>query len=248
MELFILGVESPYPRRGRATLGYTLMQEGFLLVLETGFGIHRRLAEEGLLDRVEGILLSHLHCDHSADLPAVILGVTVGRGRKEPLPVYLPPGEVARLREWLCACGFAFVLEHTDLRELAYDEPTAIGPFRVTMGRAAHSLPAGIFTFTAAGTKFVYTGDTGDCPPLRAAIPGADLLLAEATPLRPEEAAVKGHLTAPALGEMARAAGVRRLVITHFMPGEEPAALAEKATVAFGAPVTAAEEGLHLVI
>ena len=71
MELFILGAESPYPRRGRATLGYTLAHAGFLLVLETGFGIHRRLAEEGLLDRVGGILLSHLHCDHSADLPAV---------------------------------------------------------------------------------------------------------------------------------------------------------------------------------
>ncbi|MCL6615110.1 MAG: MBL fold metallo-hydrolase, partial [Firmicutes bacterium] len=193
-------------------------------------------------------LLSHLHCDHSADLPAVVLGATAGRDKSDPLPVYLPAGEGERLQRWLAACGFTFVLERMALRELAYDEPAAIGPFQVAMGRAAHSLPAGLFVLSAAGRRFVYTGDTGDSPALRAAMIGADLLLAEATPLTPEEAAAKGHLTAPALGEMARAAGVRRLLVTHFMPGAEPEAIAESVAAAFGGPVTPAREGLRLAI
>lgn len=248
MELFVLGAESPFPRRGRATLGYTLDHEGFLLVLETGFGIHRRLAEEGLLNRVEGVLLSHLHSDHSADLPAVVLATTVGQKKDRPLPVYLPEGEADRLRQWLSTCGFGFVLERMAIRELTPARPVEIGPFRVTMDRAAHSLPAGISTFSAGGRKFVYTGDTGDCPDLRRAIVETDLLLAEVTPLGPEEARAKGHLTTRELGEIARTAGVGRLVITHFMPGGEPAELAAGVAEFFPGPVVIADEGLRLTV
>ncbi|MGE5551474.1 MAG: MBL fold metallo-hydrolase, partial [Bacteroidota bacterium] len=109
MELTILGVNSPYPRNGRATLGYLVRQGETRLLLDSGCGVHRRLSEAGLLGMVDGVVQSHLHYDHCADLPAVVLGATIGQGKSGPLPIHLPPGEGRRLHEWLTACGFTFI-------------------------------------------------------------------------------------------------------------------------------------------
>lgn len=248
MRLIVLGVNSPFPRDGRATLGYVLEANGLFLLIESGFGIHRRLREEALLDKLHGVYLSHLHSDHSADLPAVILGATMGSGREEKLPVYLPPGEADRLRQWLTACGFTFVLDHAVLHELEHGNPLDLRGLRLTTAPAAHSLPGCIAAFEAGGKKAVYTGDTGDCAELRLAIRGADLLLSEVCNLPPDQAAAKGHLTAEALGTMAREAGVGELLLTHFMPGSDPDALAEATAAAFGRRPPIAREGLRLEV
>ena len=217
MELTILGVRSPYPQAGRATVGYLLEQAGTGLLLDAGFGIYRRLAEEGLFDRLDGILLSHLHCDHCADLAAIILGATVGRGRDERIPVFLPPGEGERLNDWLTACAFTFVLDFLDPIELPFGATTPFGELKLTLAQGQHSLPAAITTAVGGDRRLVYTGDTGDCPALRDALNGADLALAEVSILTPSEAEAKGHLPAAGLGEIARSAEVRRLVLTHFI-------------------------------
>jgi ribonuclease BN (tRNA processing enzyme) len=53
-----------------------------------------------------------------------------------------------------------------------------------------------------------------------------------------------GHSTATEAGEAARAAGVRRLVLTHLRSSRfvNPGALAAEAETAFGEPVSAAED------
>jgi len=248
MQLLVLGVNSPYPRGGHATLGYLVEHGGTHLLIETGFGIYRRLDEAGLLAQVDGIVLSHLHCDHCADLPAIVLGATVGRGRTDAIPVFLPPGEAERLDRWLTACGFTFVLEYAALSELNHGTPAAFRHLELTMHPAAHSLPAGILTVSSGGKRLGYTGDTGDCPALREALRGADLALAEVAGLGPAEAAKKGHLPATLLGAVAKEAGVHELVVTHFMQGSDPEALTAEVAAAFGRPVLTAREGLRIQI
>ncbi len=243
VELIILGVNSPYPKKGLATLGYTVAEGGTFIQLEAGFGIYRRLAEEGLLGRLTALALSHLHCDHAADLPAVVLGATAGAGRAEPLPVYLPPDQGERLRAWLTACGFTFIYDYMSVREMSFGAPVDLGGIELRMAPAAHSLPAAIVTLAAGGRRLVYSGDTGDCPAYREALRGADLVLSEAAGLPPELAAAKGHLPAGLLGGLAKEAGVRRLVLTHFMQGAEPETLAAEAAAAFGGEVAIAAEG-----
>ena len=246
MELTVLGVNSPYPHGGRATLGYLVEQGESRLLLDSGFGIYRRLAEEGLLAKITGVVLSHLHCDHAADLPAVILGAALARERA--IPVYLPPGEGDRLAQWLSACGFCMVLDYANLHEPAYGTPAACGDMRLTIHPARHSLPAGIVTIEAGDRRLVYTGDTGDCPPFRVALSGADLALCEVCGLAPDDAAAKGHLPAVLLGGAAREAGVGRLVLTHFMRGSDPEDLARETAAAFGRPVEIAREGLRFTV
>jgi ribonuclease Z len=68
------------------------------------------------------------------------------------------------------------------------------------------------------GQRFALVMDTAVCPEALALAEGADLLVCEATYGDAEAplAAAHGHLTARQAGEIAREAGARRLVLTHF--------------------------------
>jgi ribonuclease Z len=59
-----------------------------------------------------------------------------------------------------------------------------------------------------------------------------------------EQAHAMGHSTATDAGEVARAAGVLRLVLTHLRASRfvDPEALVAEAESAFGGPVKAAED------
>ena len=87
-----------------------------------------------------------------------------------------------------------------------------------------------------AGQKVAYVTDVADTPANRSAIvtlaEAADTLFLEASfaAADEEKARDRAHLTTRAAGEIARAAGVRRLEPFHFSPryeGEEERMLAE---------------------
>jgi ribonuclease BN (tRNA processing enzyme) len=103
------------------------------------------------------------------------------------------------------------------------------------------------YRFDTAHGSVVFTGDTGPSEPLTRFAHGADILVAEIVDLDSIRAALQAsgtsgaaldilmqhmenqHLTADALGRMAQDAGVKKLVLTHFVagPGFDPASLVE---------------------
>jgi ribonuclease Z len=101
-------------------------------------------------------------------------------------------------------------------------------------GRVVH--PSQLVGPTRPGRTVVYSGDTRPCDGVRAVSHGADLLIHEAT-FSSEEAAravETGHSTAHEAAEIAKAAGVRQLVLTHISPRytrEAPELLAEARAV-----------------
>jgi ribonuclease Z len=101
-------------------------------------------------------------------------------------------------------------------------------------GRVVH--PAELVGPTRPGRTVVYSGDTRPCDGVRAVSHGADLLVHEATFSSEEgaRAVETGHSTAREAAEIARAAGVRQLVLTHISPRysrEAPELLAEAQAV-----------------
>jgi ribonuclease BN (tRNA processing enzyme) len=73
----------------------------------------------------------------------------------------------------------------------------------------------------------------------------ADLFIIEATDRDGEiQRPVRNLMTSAEAGRWARQAGARRLMLTHFWPGNDRAASTATASAEFGADVLTAEEGL----
>ena len=89
---------------------------------------------------------------------------------------------------------------------------------------------------SADGKRLVYTADTGPdwSPEVFGA--GADLVLSEAT-FQQDNVSSGIHLSARQAGERARAAGARRLMLTHLWPGLDPTASVVEGSEAFGREV-----------
>lgn len=111
--------------------------------------------------------------------------------------------------------------------------------------------PAELVGPSRPGRTVVYTGDTRPCAGTREAAKGADLLVHEATFASDEadRALATGHSTAAQAAEIAAAAGVRQLALTHFSPrySDDPRLLEREARRVFP-NVVLAHDGLVLEV
>ena len=77
------------------------------------------------------------------------------------------------------------------------------------------------------GLKLAYSGDTAFCEAMVRLAEGADLLIHEATfdDSLADRATEEGHSTASQAAEVARLAGVKRLILTHISPRYQDASI-----------------------
>ncbi|MCC7195407.1 MAG: ribonuclease Z [Gemmatimonadaceae bacterium] len=121
----------------------------------------------------------------------------------------------------------------------------------VTLGDGRTIDPSELVGQPRPGRRVVVTGDTRPCQSTIEASRGADLLVHEAT-FGDEEAAravETGHTTAREAAEVAAAAGVKRLVLTHFSArySRDPSELVRQARERFAA-TSCARDGHEEVV
>lgn len=248
MDVTVLGCWAPYPRAGGACSGYLLRDRETLVLLEAGNGSFSRLAAAVDFRALSAVVVSHFHLDHCADLFCLrhaLKGARRDGSRAEPLTLFVPQeprGEFERL----AGDNEAFTVRTIESLPRKGDRRVAIaGSLEIEFLPTRHSFPGyGVAVSGSARGCFVYSGDTAYFPELARHWAGAGLLLCEATGLARDSAQLKAvHLTSVQAGELARASGAARLVLTHFWPEYDPAVLAAEAADAFGGPVLAAREG-----
>jgi ribonuclease BN (tRNA processing enzyme) len=210
--------------------------QGYRLLLECGNGSFSRLQEVMDFRNLDGVVISHFHEDHSADLFCLkhaVTGSIVYGQRANPLDLWAPEEPVLALES---------LSRQPEILKL---QPLGQGiirdQFEVQVLRTAHPMLTYALRLkeTATGQVLAYTGDTEWKNELVGWAKDADVLLCEAS-FQEEDRLRRsygGHLTAREAGRLARAAGVKRLVLTHFFPEYDLEVSRREAEDSFGAKV-----------
>lgn len=249
--LIVLGGCGAWPEPGRACSGFLIDHEGFRVVLDLGYGtLARLLAALGspVADGLDAVVVSHHHPDHMVDVHGLLRARWYGRRHAAPVPLYAPRGVLAHLTAM--EDGETTALRHVfDYHPLPAD-PCELGPFRLESAALPHFVPTVGVRLAAPGLVIAYTGDTGPDPTLSYLACEADLFIAEAsdrgqqadTP--PAPSGVKRHLTAREAAEAATTARARRLLLTHFWPGNDRDRTRAEAAAHFTGDILLADDGL----
>jgi ribonuclease BN (tRNA processing enzyme) len=164
------------------------------------------------------VALSHLHGDHFAGLPWLILDGQFG-DRTRPLLIGGPPGTERRVGQLFEALypGAGSVKRAFDVRivEFAAQAPSELGPAVVTPFEVAHSSGAPSYGLRVeyGGKLIAYSGDTEWTDSLRDVARGADLFVCECNYF---DKRVPGHLDYRTLATHLHELECERLVLTHM--------------------------------
>lgn len=252
MELITVGTGTVAPSARRTAACHWVARGRLRILLDCGPGSLHRLAVFQLpWQEVTHVVVSHFHPDHFAELPMLVyaLKYTAVPARREPLVVLGPPGIVRLVRAlaegygpWLLDPGFPIgILDMRDREPFPLDAEVSLETFPVP-----HTPESVALSLASPEGRLVYTGDTGPSGELARWATGCDLLLAECS--LPEAHALDTHLTPERAGDLARDAGAKRLVLTHFYPPVETSDPARAAATRYKGPVTAAQDGDRFTI
>lgn len=232
MQVTVLGCSGSFPAAECGCSGYLVEHEGTAIVVDLGPGCLSNLQHHIALDRIDAVVLSHSHPDHWIDLTGLHVALKYGFG-SEDVPVW---GTAANrdMAEHVCGgVGTTF-----DWRITGDGDEFAIGPLRVRLSETDHYVETHALRIDAVGgPSLIYSADTGPEWDVTELGTNCDLALIESTYETDEQAVDKKHLSAAQAGEMARAAGARRLVLTHFWPGTDRAVHARNGADAYGSAV-----------
>lgn len=237
-KLIVLGSCGAFPEPGRACSGYAVEWDGRRIVLDLGYGTLPRLLALWPDGRPDAVIITHEHPDHCVDLHGLFRLRRYGTPGPR-IPLYCPPGVLDRL---------AGLEPDVDMTEVFPPHPLPgkhrLGPCELTGVPLPHFVPNAGVRLQAGNTALAFTGDTGPDAALAELGRDADLFLVEATDRPGELGSGERNLMTPAeAGRWARHAGARKLVLTHFWPGNDRADAVRAARGTFGGDVVAAEEG-----
>ncbi len=227
MRLTVLGRSPARPNPGEACAGYVVEGGGSRILMDVGPGVVAQLLRRNTPDELDAVVISHMHTDHCLDLITLRYSYPWIDVAKHRLTVIVPPGAMGQLSELALGAGYAnffdksfIFVEHDGKR------PIEIGNLRLEPNETQHYVRTWGFRVTARGVDedpnkiLAYSADTGPCDALPRIADGADLFLCEAAlrSLKEDvpEPESRGHLLPLEAAEAARAAGAKRLLMTHI--------------------------------
>lgn len=219
MKLTVLGSNGPYPKAGGACSGFLLDSGEIKVVLDFGNGVLSRLQHYINIEEISAIILTHLHSDHMGDIMVLRYAaeIKLAKGQMEkPVKIYAPAEPVEEFNR----------LKYKDALEVIRinpDEKLILGDMKISFKEMIHSYMNYAVCIERGIKKFVYSGDTCVNDSLAEFARNADLFVCEAGLLeRNEKSLSVMHLTAREAAQIAKAAGVKRLLLTHFLPDVKP--------------------------
>lgn len=223
----LLGTGDPFAHGGRLQSCTLVEWRGQRFLVDCGATVLVALQRWGINpSSIDGIVLTHLHGDHAAGLPFLLLDGAIGPhdgadrpARRRPLVVAGPEGteafvstamELCRWQEAYHAVERAGWLSYTTLRP---GEPAVLGPLHITAFAAVHTPEALMLRIDCAGRTLAFSGDTAWTDALIDAAAGADLFLCHVYSFAIPQTTM---LSYAALRAQRHRLTCRRLVLTHI--------------------------------
>ncbi len=247
MRLTVLGCGPAAPQPDTPASGLLLDSANATVLLDCGSGVAGRLRAIRDPRSLTAVVISHMHADHSLDL-GILRYSFAWPGVEDKLPVFLPPGGLAKLDMLATVISERPRFFHDAFAVSEYDPDAVlqIADLSFAFTRSRHYVPSWAMEITdQGGTRLVYSSDTGPNPRLDEIAAGADLLVCEATLQdASEDDLERGHMTPEEAIEMGRRARAGLTVLTHF-GSHRRATLIDKAR-ASGLAVVVATAGLEI--
>lgn len=275
LEVVVLGSGGPRAF-GRAGSSYILLVDGTpRILLDAGPGAFVRIGELRLdLEKVDTVLLTHLHIDHTADLPAFFNARALTSDGPIEYRVFGPDASVlfpktSRFVDLLVGPDGAFTYQKTfgaresfTVRDLAIslDLPcTKIvdddGLIVEEIATHHGDCPSVAYRISYKGVVVVFSGDmdASALPNLVQLARNADLLVFNCAVLDPPDSPSQlYHLHTPPrkIGQAARDSGVKSLLLSHLAPDVEGQqdAVRKSIRASFAGPVAFATDRLRLPV
>jgi len=230
----VLGCSAAYPGPGGACSGYLIQEGRTKLLVDCGTGALSNLQKVVTLEKLDAIVISHLHADHFFDLiPYRYALMRLAHDDIRPA-LYLPPGGKKALLKAVSPFDKSpdFFSRYFDVEEYDPKSGINVGKLSIEFAPVKHYIPA--YAMSISGKKkLVYSADSGLCDELAAIAKGADLFLCEAARCSRDDGEW-GHLLAGDAARLARKAKVERLVLTHFWPDHDYSGQLAQAGKVFG--------------
>jgi ribonuclease Z len=188
-------------------------------LLDVGFGVLTNLIRSGRrLDLINDLYISHTHSDHIGDFTGLVWAMAM-EGRTKPLRVVSSSSTGTTLERILDLQSTPYAWVKFDI---TFVRPEDISVKSVTTVHDPENLA---YRFQTDRGDLVYIGDTARSEIISEFVKGCDLLIHDSTYLDGQEslAALTQHSTARDAANTAKSAKARRLVLTHFSPGNEGA-------------------------
>jgi len=249
--LILLGTGGgPRPNKMRNQSSWVVLTDGVPYVVDCGGGVSRQMVFANIsLAKLRHIFITHHHSDHNLEYGGLMYNAWVS-GFKGRMDTYGPPPIEKISKLFLETNAYDINTRISDegrppLGPMIHPHEFSKGGLvvetenvKVTAALVNHPPvePAFAYRFDAPDRSIVFSGDTTPCEGLVKLAQGADFLvhevlhkpsLAKLLPRVPHrdkllEHIIGSHTTHIDVGKVAKEAGVKTLVLTHFVPADDP--------------------------
>ena len=233
MRVNILGYWGGYPTAGGATAGYLITTDEGQILLDCGSGVTSKLFYYTQVENISGVILSHLHYDHMADIGILQYAAAgaIRRGvMKQKLDIYAPDQPKEMLNE--------LYSPHSNVRIIDPSQTIRLAGAEIEFAPVRHTIACYAVKISYKGKVLVYSGDTAYCESLIDFAKDADMFLCEATICEGSTHTTgAGHMDSLHAGMIAKKANVKKLVLTHLPHDGNFELMKKVASEAYGNPV-----------
>lgn len=240
----ILGTATPYPRPDQPCSGFLVASPNARLWIDAGSGTLAALQRFTDLEQLDALWLSHMHPDHTGDLPALANWLINRADPGKQFPVFGPPGWLSRLTAFL-PTDPELLLRHIDAHELHDGHRDDVGDLRLTTRAVHHSVPAYGVRIEYGSHAFAYSGDSALCPALAELAQDADVFVCESGAATQTIERQPSHCTPEDAAHAAQQANAARLLLTHLAPSLDAHEAVERAAGLYAESALAISGSVH---